>query len=333
MKKSFLNRRTFVAAGAAAGLVAAWAPLPAMAGSESAEQYPSKLIRVVVPYPAGGATDNLARLVAMKLQERWGQTVIIENKPGASGTIGNAFVANAPADGYTALMTITALVQLPPMMKGLTYDFAEDLKPLTLVADSSSILAVPKESPVNSVEELVALVKANPGKYNFGSYGVGTSSHIQGALLNQQAGLDMVHVPYRGAAPLIQDLRGNQVFAAFVDIGTLLPHADAVKMLAISGRERRSQAKQVPTFRELGYQSFEPVGWFGFFMPADVPNDIAQKFALETQSILKDPDIVKAIEGQGMGPGKLSTQEFAQMVTDDAAIYERIIKEADIRLE
>lgn len=333
MKKKFVNRRSFVLAGAATGLAAAWSPLPAWASAEGAAQYPSKLIRIVVPYPAGGATDNLARLIAMRLQERWGQTVIVDNKPGASGTIGNAFVAQAPADGYTALLAITAIVQLPPMMKGLTYDYAKDLKPLTLVADSSSILTVPKESPVNSLDELVALVKANPGKYNFGSYGVGTSSHIQGALLNQQAGLDMVHVPYRGAAPLIQDLRGNQVFAAFVDIGTLLPHADAVKMLAISGRERRAQAKEVPTFRELGYQSFEPVGWFGLFMPSGVPEPIAEKFALETQSILQDPEVLKAIAAQGMGPGTLSTQEFAKMVKDDAAIYERIITEADIRLE
>lgn len=334
MNKPSFTRRHFIGmtASIGAGLGTGLSPLPAWANKD-ASTYPNQLIRIVVPYPAGGGTDILARLMAQKLQESWGQTVIVENKPGASGTIGNSFVAKAPADGYTVLMGITAIVQLPPLMSNLTYDVHKDLRAITQVADSSSILAVPKDSPVNTLEELIALVKANPGKYNYGSYGVGTSSHIQGSLLNMQAGLDMVHVPYRGAAPVIQDLRGNQVFCAFVDIATLLPHMDAVKTLAISGTDRRARMPDVPTFKELGYHSFEPVGWFALFMPAGVPDPIAEKFALETQRILKDPEVISTIEGMGMSPGKLTTPEFAKMVKDDAQIYERIIKEANITLD
>lgn len=333
MTRMKFSRRKIVTTAVAAGLAAALGAAPAGVQAAGAADYPNKAIRLVVPYPPGGGTDSMARLIAQKLHSRWGQPVIVDNKPGASGTIGNGIVAQAPADGYTVLMAITAIVQLPPMMKDLPYDVHRDLRPLTLVADSSSILTVPKEARINSLDELIAAVKANPGKYNFGSYGVGTSSHIQGSLLNQQAGLDMVHVPYRGSAPLIQDLRGNQVFSAFVDIGTLLPHADAVKMLAISGRERRAQAPDVPTFKELGYHSFESVGWFGLFMPARVPDAIAEKFALETQRILREPDVIKAIEVQGMRPGTYTTEEFAGMVKEDAVIYERIIREANIRLE
>jgi tripartite-type tricarboxylate transporter receptor subunit TctC len=325
---STMTRRAFATGLSALGLCAASSAL-----AEPEDAYPRKTIRIVVPYPAGGATDTLARLMATKLQESWGQAVVVENKPGASGTIGNDMVAKSPPDGHTVLLAITAIVQVPALMPNLGYDVMKDLQPLAQVATTNSILAVPKSAPVSTLKEFVELARANPGKYNFGSYGVGTSSHIQGALLNLQAKLDLAHVPYKGAAPLLQDLRGGQLFSAFIDMATARPHLDAMKPLAVTGPRRNPLLPDVPTFAELGYQSFEPLGWFALFMPAGVPAPIARQFAGEANRILLQPDVKQRIEGLGMTPGGIPTADFARIVRDDAAIYTRIIRDANIRLE
>ena len=322
-----ITRRTFVGALPALGLPSAFAQPGA------GDAYPRQLIRLVVPYPAGGATDTLGRLMATKLQEAWGQNVIVENKPGASGTIGNDMVAKAAPDGYTVLLGITAIVQVPALMPNLPYDVMKDLQPLAQVASTNSLLAVPRSASVTTLKEFVALAKANPHKFNYGSYGIGTSSHIQGSLLNMQAGLDLVHVPYKGAAPLLTDLRGGQLHSAFIDMATARPHLDAMKPLAVTGPKRNPLLPNVPTFTELGYHSFEPLGWFALFMPAGVPAPIAKKFADEANRILRLPDVVQRIEALGMTPGGMPTAEFAKVMRDDAAIYSRIIRDANIRLE
>lgn len=325
-----LNRRRFIAATAALGVTAAGSPAVfAQAGAA----YPSQSIRMVVPYPPGGATDTLARMMAAKLLESWGQTVIVENKPGASGTIGNDLVAKAPPDGHTVLLGITAIVQVPALMPKLPYDVLKDLRPLAQVASTNSVLVVPPSTPASTLKEFVALVKANPGKYNYGSYGVGTSSHIQGSLLNLQAGIDLVHVPYKGAGPLLQDLRGGQLSAAFIDMATVSPHLGSLKPLACTGGGRNRNLPNTPTFAELGYHSFEPEGWFGFFMPTAVPMPIAKKFADEANRILHLPDVIARIETLGMKPGGMKTEEFAQTVRSDAQTYAKIIKDTNIRLE
>ncbi len=322
-----MSRRHVLGGLAATGLATAapWALAQA--------PYPSQVIRIVVPYPAGGATDTLARMMASHLQTAWNQTVIVENKPGASGAIGNDMVAKAAPDGYTVLMAITAIVQIPPLMPNLPYNVMTDLQPLAQVANTNSILAVPKAAPFTDLKAFVAEVKAHPRKYNYGSYGVGTSSHIQGSLLNMQAGLDLVHVPYKGAAPLLQDLRGNQLSSAFIDMATARPHLDAMKVLAVTGSKRNPALPDVPTFAELGYHSFEPIGWFGLFMPAKVPAAIATKFAEESNRILRLPEVVQRIEALGMTAGGMPPADFAKVVRDDAAIYAKIIKDANIRLE
>jgi tripartite-type tricarboxylate transporter receptor subunit TctC len=301
--------------------------------AQDASTYPSQPLRIVVPYPAGGATDTLARIVATKLQEAWRQPVIVENKPGASGTIGNDLVAKAPRDGHTVLLAITAIVQVQSLMPKLPYDALKDLQPLVQVASTNSVFVVPASAPVNTLKEFMALAKAHPGKYNFGSYGMGTSSHIQGSLLNLQGGVNLTHVPYKGAAPLMQDVRGGQLSSAFVDMATLRPHLEFVKPLAVTGPQRNKTLPNVPTFAELGFHSFEPVGWFGLFMPAGVPAPIAAKFTAETTRILHLPDVTARIESLGMTPGELKGDEFARMVKADAAVYARIIKDTNIRLE
>ena len=324
MKTSFTRR-------ALAVILALFATHGVLAQDTAA--YPSQPVRIVVPYPPGGATDTLARMVAARHQDSWKQTVVVENKPGASGTIGNDLVAKAPRDGYTVLLGITALVQVPALMPKLPYDVLKDLQPLVQVASTNSVFLVPASSPANTLKEFIAQAKARPGTVNYGSYGIGTSSHIQGSLLNLQAGVDLTHVPYKGAAPLLQDLRGGQLSSAFIDMATARPHLEAMKPLAVTGSQRNRTLPNVPTFAELGFHSFEPIGWFGMFMPSGVAPSIAARFTAEVSRILHLPDVVARIEALGMTPGELKGEEFARVVKSDAAVYARIIKDANIRLE
>lgn len=328
MNKTTTRRRVLVSA--------TWALLAALGGGEALAQsgtYPTQPIRLIVPYPPGGATDRLARLMGTELQKAWGQTVVVENKPGASGTIGNDMVAKAAPDGYTVLVAITAIVQAPALMPKLPYDVLKDLQPLAQIASSNSVLAVPPTTPANTLKDFVALVKAHPGQYNYGSYGVGTSAHIQGSLLNLQAGLDMAHIPYKGAAPLVQDLLGGQLKSAMVDMATAQPHLKSLKVLAVTGPQRNKLLPDVPTFAELGFHSYEPLGWFALFMPAGVPAPIAAKFANEANRVLRTPEVVSAIEAMGLAPGGMKTEDFARTVRSDAAVYAKIIKDTGIKLE
>ncbi|MBC5765774.1 Bug family tripartite tricarboxylate transporter substrate binding protein [Ramlibacter albus] len=320
MKMSML-RRAFVVAGLAV------CALPALA-----QNYPAQPLKLVVPYPAGGATDTLARTLAQKLQEAWGQPALVENRPGAAGTIGNNFVAKAPADGHTVLIAITAIVQQPAMMDKLPYDPVKDFAPVSMIARSPSMLAVPLSSPAKDLKEFIALAKANKGKMNVGSYGAGTSSHIQGALLNMQAGLDLVHVPFQGAAPLMTNLVGGQVTAAFVDSASARPQLKNIRPLAVTGTSRMPGLPDVPTFVELGYHSFDPYGWFGVFLPANAPAPVVQKLSDEVNRILKMPDVTAKIEALGLQVAGSKPDDFAKTVRAEAALYAKIIKEANIQL-
>jgi tripartite-type tricarboxylate transporter receptor subunit TctC len=321
--KTSMMRRLCLAAGLAITLAT-----PAFAQAS----YPGQQLRLVVPYPAGGATDTLARTIAQKLQESWGQTVIVENRPGAGGTIGNQFVAKAPADGHTILIGITALIQQPSLMEKLPYDPLKDLAPVTQIARSPSMLVVPLDSPAKNLKDFIAMVKASPGKYNFGSYGAGTSSHIQGSLLNLQAGIDLVHVPFQGSAPLVTNIVGGQVASAFVDSASARPHLKSMRPLAVTGTQRIPGLPDVPTFQELGYHSFDPYGWFGVFLPATTPPAVVQKLSAEVNRILQLPDVTARIEALGLQVGGGKPDEFQKIVRGDAAIYAKIIKDANIRL-
>jgi len=323
MMKYTLTRRIVLAAALAATLGAG----PALAQAP----FPSQPIKIIVPYPAGGATDTLARMMAQKLGQAWGATVLVENKPGAGGTIGNNFVAKAAPDGHTVLLAITAIIQQPTLMN-LPYDPIKDFAPITQVAKSPSMFVVPLNSPANSLKEFVALVKANPGKYNYGSYGVGTSSNIQGSLLNMQGGLDMVQVPFQGSASLVTNMVGGQLTSAFIDSASARAYLKSFRPLAVTGTQRMPALPDVPTFKELGYQSFDPYGWFGLFLPAATPVAIVNKFADEANRILRQPDVVARIEGLGLWVGGGKPEEFARTVQSDADLYARIIKDAGIKI-
>ena len=322
MKKTFTRRMALATLSLA---------LLGAAGAQAQTAYPSQPIKFIVPYPAGGATDVLARMVAQKMQDSWQQTVVVENKPGAGGTIGANLVAKGPADGHTVLFSIVALLQQISLMK-LPYDPLKDFAPISRVAISPSVFAASTSLPVNNLAELIKLVKANPGKYSFGTYGPGTSAHLQGELLNLQTGMDLLHIPYQGAAPLVTAMLGGQLSTAFMDAGSSRQHIPKFKVLGVTGSERLSWLPNVPTFKEQGLNSFEPMGWLGLLLPAATPKPVVDKFSAETQRILKLPDVREKIEAMGLIPGGETSDSFAKVMKSDADIYARIIRDAKITL-
>jgi len=324
------SRRNWLAqAGTLAG-----AAILGGAGSAFAQQpYPGKPIRMIVPYPAGGGTDTVGRLIGQRLAESLGQAVVVENKPGASGMLGNDTVAKAPADGYTLLLAITALIQSPALYKRTPYDVAKDFTPVSLIAKSSDLFVVPNRVPASNMREFLALAKA--GKLSYGSYGNGTSSHLHGELLKQQAGIEIAHIPYKGAAPLMSDLLGGQVDSAFVDVTSANPYlgSNKFRILGITGTQRYKALPNVPTFTELGLPGFEPNGWFGLFLPANAPKDVTAKLAAETARIVRLPEVTQKLAGMGLQPVGSTPQELAAVVAGDTPKWARIVRDANIQLD
>ncbi|WP_291847827.1 tripartite tricarboxylate transporter substrate binding protein [Bradyrhizobium sp.] len=309
--------------------------LCALSHPVSAQSYPDRRITFVVPYPAGGATDVSARLLANKLSEAWKQTVVVENKSGGGGVVGNDFVAKAAPDGYTVLIAITQIIQAPSLVSKLPYDVFKDLAPVTQVALSTVVLTVPEAQPVKSVKELVDLAKANPGKLPYGSFGNATTSHLYGELLKKVANIDMIHVPYRGSAPLLNDLLGNTVTAAFVDLTTAGAQINAgkVRALAIGGEKRRTQLPNVPTLAELGYKGFEAEGWVGIFVPAATPKDIVAKLSSELARIIASPEGVAGLEALSLMPVGGTAEMFEAALRRDHARWADVVKAVGVKGE
>jgi tripartite-type tricarboxylate transporter receptor subunit TctC len=301
---------------------------------QGGKAYPEKMIKVVVPYPAGGATDTLGRMVAGRL-EGWKQAAIVENRPGASGNIGSEMVAKSAPDGHTILIGITAMIQAPFLYAKMPFDPVKSFEPVVLLARSADLFVVPAATPAGTLKEFLALVKANPGKYNYGSYGNATSSHIHGEMLKVQTGADLVHVPYKGAAPLVSDLLGGQVASGFVDVASVRGHLNSgkLKVLAVTGAQRFTILPEVPTMTELGYKAFEPYGWFGVFVPAGTPKEIVAKLADEIASLVRSPEGSARIEGLGLQPGGEKADDFARIMKNDADTWDKVIREAHIRIE
>ena len=281
-------------AATAAALLASIA-VTAVCGSSqpatAADVYPSRRITLVIPYPAGGATDVLGRLLANKLSEAWKTTVVVENKSGGGGVVGNDFVAKAQPDGYTVLLAITQIIQAPSLVAKLPYDVFKDLTPVTQVALSTIVLVVPEQQPFKSVKELVDYAKANPGK-PYGTFGNATTSHLYGELLKKIANIDMTHIPYRGSAPLTNDLLNNTVTSAFQDL-TTAQRADQGGQAqgAGGGRRKASQgdARRADDGPSSGYPGFEIEGWLGVFVPAATPKEIVKKLSDELARIVASP--------------------------------------------
>lgn len=294
--------------------------------------YPSRPVTVVVPYAAGAASDTIARLIATHLQKTWGQPVVVQNKPGATGLIGAGFVAKAPPDGYTVLVSNTSLIQLPAMMK-MPFDTLKDLTPVVKTITVANLFVVPRSSPANTLDDFVRPAKAQPGKASYGTWGTGSSAHIHGELLSQQTQARLVPVPFQGSAPMMMALIGSQIEAGIADVASVKPHLKSVKVLAATGSERVAALPDVPTFAELGYKSFEASGWHGLFFPAGTPEPIVQKLSRDVNQILRMPDVREAIEALGVQPAGGTPKEFEASMRSDAQTYASIIKAANIRLD
>jgi tripartite-type tricarboxylate transporter receptor subunit TctC len=325
-----------VRAATAAALLASIAVTALCASSyqASADTYPSRRITFVVPYPAGGATDVLARLLANKLSESWKATVVVENKSGGGGVVGNDYVAKAQPDGHTVLIAITQIIQAPSLVAKLPYDVFKDLAPVTQISLSTIVLVVPEQQPIKSVKELIDYAKANPGK-PYGTFGNATTSHLYGELLKKTANIDMTHVPYRGSAPLTNDLLANTITSAFQDLTTASAQIQAGKLrpLAVGGEKRRKALPDVPTMAELGYPGFEIEGWLGVFVPAGTPKEIVAKLSTELARIIASPEGVAGIETLSLVPVGGSAETFEKVLRRDYERWGDVVKATGVKGE
>ena len=324
-------------AATAAALLASIAVTAVCASAQpaaAADVYPSRRITLVIPYPAGGATDVLGRLLANKLSEAWKTTVVVENKSGGGGVVGNDAVAKAQPDGYTLLLAITQIIQAPSLVAKLPYDVFKDLTPVTQVALSTIVLTVPEQQPFKSVKELVDWAKANPGKA-YGSFGNATTSHLYGELLKNVANIDMTHVPYRGSAPLTNDLLANTVNMGFVDLTTASAQIKAGKLraLAVGGEQRRKAMPDVPTMGELGYPGFEIEGWLGVFVPAATPKEIVKKLSDELARIVASPEGIAGIETLSLVPVGGSPEDFEKAARRDLDKWADVVKQTGVKAD
>ncbi len=309
---------------------------PSVSGAAPAEEaaYPDKVVKIVMPFPPGGAGDVLARIVGNRLNEEWKQTVIVDNRAGASGTIGNAFVAKAPPDGYTLLMTITNVVQAPSLGQVVPYDILKDFVPLTRVANAPSIF-VTNNSAIKSLKDYVALGSSAPDKLTYGTYGAGTTSHIYAELFNKRNKIQGVHVPYKGAAPLLNDMMGGQVDVAFVDLATALPFIQAgkIRAYAVVGDHRSPLLPDVPTFTEQGQPGLEVLGWYGMFAPGGTPPALAEKIRSTIEKVVRSPEGKKAITAMGLEPASGPREDFSRRLLADLVNWRRIIQEGGVKLD
>jgi len=308
----------------------------AAARAARAEAWPSRPIKFVVPWPAGGVADTIARIVADKLGDRLGQKLIVENRPGASGIIGMAAVAAAPADGYTFALTPTnSLTVNQVLYKDLPFDTARDFLPLTVLATVPNVLVVNRSVPANSLGELIAYAKANPGKLSFASPGLATGAHLAGELLKIEAGIDMLHVPYTGIAPALNDVMGERVSLMFLGISSALPNirAGSFKPLAVAALKRSPLLPDVPLVADAGSPGFDVTSWYGIAVRSGTPAEVVDRLYRETAAILKLDEIKERFAGMGVEPGGLPPQDFAALVQSEARKWGDIIVRADIKLQ
>jgi tripartite-type tricarboxylate transporter receptor subunit TctC len=299
------------------------------------QTYPSKPIRWIVPFPPGGSTDILARVVGQKLTEAWGQPVVIENRGGAGGTLGAAEAAKAAPDGYTLLMGAIHHTIATSVYPKLPYDFIKDFAPITVVANVPNVLVVNPSVPANNAKELIAYAKANPGKLSYGSAGTGTAHHLIGEQFNLLAGVDIVHVPYKGSAPAIADLMGGQVQVMYDTIASALPHIKAGKLraLAVAPGKRSAALPDIPTLSEAALPGFDVTTWFGALAPAKTPPEFVAKLNKEMVDILKMPDVAKRLADVGAEPVGNTPEQMTAQIRRETEEFGKIVKQAKITVQ
>ncbi|MYZ44747.1 Bug family tripartite tricarboxylate transporter substrate binding protein [Schauerella aestuarii] len=300
-----------------------------------AQSYPDRPVRIIVPSPPGGSTDQLARLMGQKLGEKWGQTVVIENKPGAGLTLGADYVTKQPPDGYTLLMGALHHSIAPAVYKSLPYDFQRDLTPITVVAVVPNVLIVPQSLPAKSVAELIALARAKPGSLTYGSTGAGTAHHLIGEQFNDMAGVQTLHVPYKGSGPALIDLMGGRIDMMFDTVASCLPHIQSgkVRALAVATSTRSSALPDVPTLDEAGLKGFDIATWFGFLAPTGTPQAVIDKVHRDTVAILKDQSIQKQLLAMGAEPVGNTPQEMTKQIADETVKFKALAQKANLSIE
>ena len=298
-------------------------------GAVAAQTYPSRSIKLVVPFPPGGPNDIIARVVAQRMSELLGQTVVIDNRGGAGGVVGTEAIAKAAPDGYTiGIASAGAIAISASLVERVPYDSTKDLTAITLVASVPELLVVPAGLNVNSFAELVAMINAKPGQMNFASTGPGSMPHLAGELLKINGKLNIVHVPYRGAAPAVNDLLGGQVQMMFADIPVLLPHVQAgkLKALAIASKARSPSLPDVKTLGELGLANVDAENWYGMVGPAKMPADIIAKLNAVTVEALKSPDVIQKLSPQGANLVGNKPEEFAVFIKSEIAKWAKVVE-------
>jgi tripartite-type tricarboxylate transporter receptor subunit TctC len=315
------------------GFIAATLVLAAFAAS--AQTYPARPVKIMVGANAGGGTDIIARMLADKYQASMGQPFVVENKPGASNTIAADATAKAAPDGHTLLVATNTGQAIAPHLLKLGFDTNKDLVPVALIVVVPNVLVVSPSVPATNVRELIALVKANPEKFSYGSSGVGSTQHLAGEAFNLAAGTKAVHVPYKGSAQALSDLVGGQIQLDFDTTSSAMAFIKSgkVKALAVMSPKRTPELPDVPTLTEAGLPGVEMTTWYGLFVTAGTPKPVIDKLYAETMKAIKDPEVAKRLVGLGGEPGSLSQAEFAAMVKSDYDRSGMLIKDANVKLE
>jgi len=305
------------------------------AGAASAQTYPTKAVRLVVPFLAGGSTDIVGRTVAQKLSEMWGQQAFVDNRPGGGTTIGTEMVAKAAPDGYTLLVTPAPFTINPSLLTKLPYDALTDFTPITLINTTPLVMVVNPGVPAKNVKELIALAKAKPGKLNFGSSGTGGSNHLAGELFDAMAGVKMVHIPYKGNAGALTDIVGGHLDVVYNGItsAVALIRGGKLRALAVTSLQRSAALPDVPTLDESGLKGFEAVAWNGLSAPAKTPRDVIMKINADVIKIVNSPELKERLKADGSDPVGNSPEQYAAFLRNEIAKWAKVIKFAGVKPE
>jgi tripartite-type tricarboxylate transporter receptor subunit TctC len=321
---------------AALGFVFCLPPLCALPCTAAAQAYPVKAVRIVAPFPPGGGVDAVARIIADPLAKALGQPVIVENRPGAAGTIGTAIAAKARPDGYTLVHgTVSTHGIAPSLYPDLGYDAEKDFTPLSLTVTQPNVLAVHPSVPARTVAELIRLARSRPGTLSYASSGSGTTQHLSAAMFESMAGVELVHVPYKGSAPALTDLLGGQVQLIFDNLASALPHIQAGKLraLAVTSAKRAAQLPDVPTMQEAGLPGYEVTSWYALFGPAGLPAPVAQRLNTEITRILAQDGVTRRLAEQGFQVAPSTPTQLAAFVHGEVAKWGRVVRQANVSLE
>lgn len=307
----------------------------ALPGLAFAQAYPNRPIRYIVPVAPGGGSDMIARVVTERWGKQVGQNFVVENQGGGGGVVACQTAARAPADGYTLLQGYVATHGTTPATRKVSYDAVRDFTPIGMIGATPNVLAIDANLPARDIAEFIAYAKARPGRVNYGSAGPGSLTHMTMELFKQETGLFMLHIPYRGIAPAIQDVLGGQTQAMFPGLAAALPHlrSGRLRALAVTGRQRAPQLKDVPTMEEAGFKGFDAMQWYGSVGPAGLPPDVVRRLNESLVAVLKAPDLAEKLAGEAVEPWPMAPEQFGQYMREDIARWTALAKARGIQLD